>query len=45
LAGQLGLRYYPKLLGMSPGQSGAGYRFHYAAGEEAAAADGADASS
>jgi len=37
LAGQLGLRYYPKLLGMSPVSPVQGYRFHVAAGEDAAA--------
>ncbi len=37
LAGQLGLRYYPKLLGMSPLSPVLGYRFHVAPGEDAAA--------
>jgi uncharacterized protein len=37
LAGQLGLRYYPKLLGMSPVSPVQGYRFHVAPGEDAAA--------
>ena len=37
LAGQLGLRYYPKLLGMSPLSPVEGYRFHVAPGEDAAA--------
>ena len=37
LAGQLGLRYYPKLLGMSPVSPVQGYRFHIAPGEDAAA--------
>jgi len=37
LAGQLGLRYYPKLLGMSPVSPVVGYRFHIAAGEDEAA--------
>jgi len=37
LAAQLGLRYYPKLLGMSPVSPVQGYRFHIAAGEDAAA--------
>ncbi|MFM8258919.1 MAG: GNAT family N-acetyltransferase [Vulcanococcus sp.] len=37
LAGQLGLRYYPKLLGMSPVSPVQGYRFHIAAGEDEAA--------
>ena len=37
LAGQLGLRYYPKLLGMSPVSPVVGYRFHVAAGEDEAA--------
>lgn len=37
LAGQLGLRYYPKLLGMSPLSPVLGYRFHIAAGEDEAA--------
>lgn len=36
LAGQLGLRYYPKLLGMSPVSPVQGYRFHVAPGEEEA---------
>lgn len=36
LAGQLGLRYYPKLLGMSPVSPVQGYRFHSAPGEDAA---------
>lgn len=35
LAGQLGLRYYPKLLGMSPVSPVQGYRFHVAPGEDA----------
>jgi hypothetical protein len=34
LAGQLGLRYYPKLLGMSPVSPVLGYRFHIAPGED-----------
>ena len=34
LAGQLGLRYYPKLLGMSPLSPVLGYRFHVAPGED-----------
>lgn len=34
LAGQLGLRYYPKLLGMSPVSPIQGYRFHIAPGED-----------
>ena len=37
LAGQLGLRYYPKLLGMSPVSPVQGYRFHIAPAEDAAA--------
>jgi predicted N-acyltransferase len=37
LAGQLGLRYYPKLLGMSPVSPVQGYRFHVAPGEDEAA--------
>lgn len=37
LAGQLGLGYYPKLVGMSPVSPVQGYRFHVAAGEDAAA--------
>ena len=37
LAGQLGLRYYPKLLGMSPVSPVVGYRFHVATGEDEAA--------
>jgi uncharacterized protein len=37
LAGQLGLRYYPKLLGMSPVSPVQGYRFHIAVGEDEAA--------
>jgi uncharacterized protein len=37
LAGQLGLRYYPKLVGMSPVSPVQGYRFHVAPGEDAAA--------
>ena len=37
LAGQLGLRYYPKLLGMSPLSPVQGYRFFVAAQEDAAA--------
>jgi predicted N-acyltransferase len=36
LAGQLGLRYYPKLVGMSPVSPVQGYRFLCAAGEDAA---------
>ncbi|MFO8239086.1 MAG: GNAT family N-acetyltransferase [Prochlorococcaceae cyanobacterium] len=36
LAGQLGLRYYPKLVGMSPVSPVQGYRFLIAAGEDAA---------
>jgi predicted N-acyltransferase len=36
LAGQLGLRYYPKLLGMSPVSPVQGYRFHIAPGEDEA---------
>jgi predicted N-acyltransferase len=36
LAGQLGLRYYPKLVGMSPVSPVQGYRFWFAPGEEAA---------
>ena len=36
LAGQLGLRYYPKLVGMSPLSPIQGYRFLIAAGEDAA---------
>jgi predicted N-acyltransferase len=36
LAGQLGLRYYPKLVGMSPVSPVEGYRFHVAPGEDAA---------
>ncbi|MEX1317972.1 MAG: GNAT family N-acetyltransferase [Synechococcaceae cyanobacterium] len=35
LAGQLGLRYYPKLVGMSPVSPVQGYRFLIAAGEDA----------
>ena len=34
LAGQLGLRYYPKLVGMSPLSPVQGYRFLVAAGED-----------
>ena len=37
LAGQLGLRYYPKLVGMSPLSPVQGYRFLFAPGEDAAA--------
>ena len=37
LAGQLGLRYYPKLVGMSPLSPVEGYRFLIAAGEDEAA--------
>ncbi|MFQ6539894.1 MULTISPECIES: GNAT family N-acetyltransferase [Aphanothece] len=37
LAGQLGLRYYPKLVGMSPVSPVQGYRFLIAPGEDAAA--------
>jgi predicted N-acyltransferase len=37
LAGQLGLRYYPKLLGMSPLSPVLGYRFHIAPGEDESA--------
>jgi predicted N-acyltransferase len=37
LAGQLGLRYYPKLVGMSPVSPVQGYRFHVAPGEDAEA--------
>lgn len=37
LAGQLGVRYYPKLLGMSPVSPIVGYRFHIAAAEDEAA--------
>jgi predicted N-acyltransferase len=33
LAGHLGLRYYPKLLGMSPVSPIVGYRFHVAPGQ------------
>jgi predicted N-acyltransferase len=36
LAGQLGLRYYPKLVGMSPVSPVQGYRFLFAAGEDGA---------
>jgi hypothetical protein len=36
LAGQLGLRYYPKLVGMSPLSPVQGYRFHVAADEDPA---------
>ena len=36
LAGQLGVRYYPKLVGMSPLSPVQGYRFLFAAGENAA---------
>lgn len=35
LAGDLGLRYYPKLIGMSPVSPVQGYRFHVAANEDA----------
>ena len=37
LAADLGLRYYPKLLGMSPVSPVLGYRFHMLDGEDAAA--------
>jgi hypothetical protein len=37
LAGRMGLRYYPKLVGMSPVSPVQGYRFHVAAGEDEAA--------
>jgi predicted N-acyltransferase len=37
LAGHLGLRYYPKLLGMSPVSPIVGYRFHVAPGQNEAA--------
>lgn len=37
LAGQLGLRYYPKLVGMSPLSPVEGYRFLLAEGEESGA--------
>ena len=37
LAGQLGLRYYPKLVGMSPLSPVEGYRFLIAPGEDEAA--------
>jgi predicted N-acyltransferase len=37
LAGQLGLRYYPKLVGMSPLSPVEGYRFWFAPEEDAAA--------
>ena len=37
LAGQLGLRYYPKLVGMSPLSPAEGYRFWFAPQEDAAA--------
>lgn len=37
LAGDLGLRYYPKLIGMSPVSPVQGYRFHVAASEDAQA--------
>jgi predicted N-acyltransferase len=37
LAGQLGLRYYPKLVGMSPVSPVQGYRFWFAPGEDPAA--------
>ncbi|MFN6337388.1 MAG: GNAT family N-acetyltransferase [Cyanobacteriota bacterium] len=37
LAGQLGLRYYPKLVGMSPVSPVEGYRFLIGPGEDAAA--------
>ncbi|MFO7628582.1 MAG: GNAT family N-acetyltransferase [Prochlorococcaceae cyanobacterium] len=40
LAGQLGLRYYPKLLGMSPLSPVEGYRFHLAAAEDELALTG-----
>ena len=36
LAGKLGLRYYPKLVGMSPLSPVQGYRFLFAAGEDEA---------
>jgi predicted N-acyltransferase len=36
LAGQLGLRYYPKLLGMSPLSPVLGYRFFFAADQDPA---------
>jgi predicted N-acyltransferase len=36
LAGQLGLRYYPKLVGMSPISPVEGYRFHIDPGEDGA---------
>ena len=36
LAADLGLRYYPKLLGMSPVSLVLGYRFHTREGEDAA---------
>lgn len=35
LAGDLGLRYYPKLIGMSPVSPVQGYRFHVAVSEDA----------
>ena len=37
LASDLGLRYYPKLLGMSPVSPVLGYRFHVRSGEDEAA--------
>ena len=37
LAGQLQLRYYPKLVGMSPLSPVQGYRFHFAVEEDGAA--------
>ena len=37
LAADLGLRYYPKLVGMSPVSPVQGYRFHVAPGEDAGA--------
>ncbi|MFM9109401.1 MAG: GNAT family N-acetyltransferase [Prochlorococcaceae cyanobacterium] len=40
LAGQLGLRYYPKLVGMSPVSPVQGYRFHIAPGEDPEALTG-----
>ncbi len=40
LAQQLGLRYYPKLVGMSPVSPVQGYRFHVAPGEDAAGLTG-----
>ena len=36
LAADLGLRYYPKLLGMSPVSPVLGYRFHVRSGEDEA---------